>query len=59
MRMIANTMPFVDYALVNIRILTDIVAYHKEGGFYPVLRQYIKDIGRGFGYGAVIKGQID
>jgi hypothetical protein len=37
MRMITNAMTFVDYALVDFWILTDIVAYHEESSFYPVL----------------------
>jgi hypothetical protein len=56
---IADAVAFVYDALEQFGILSGIVAYHEECGLDVVSFQHIEYEWRGFGYGTVIKGQID
>ena len=42
-----------------IRVLTDIVTYHKEGGFYVVFVKQVEYPRSNFGDRSVIESQID
>jgi hypothetical protein len=55
-RVVANAVSLTDYALVEFRIFTNIVAYHEECSLYTVLCQHIEDVWRSLRYRTIIKG---
>ena len=56
---IADAMPLVDDTLVELGILTRIVAHHEEGGLDAIALQHVEYPGRGLRNRPVVEGQID
>ena len=56
---VTHLMPLRLDALIQFRILPDIVAYHKERSLRPVFFENVEDEGRCLWDGAVVEGQID
>ena len=56
---VAHLMSFGHNLLEQVWVFVHVVAYHEEGGLYPMLPKRVENKGRGFRNRTVVKGEIN
>jgi hypothetical protein len=59
MGVVAHLMAILNYLLIEVGVLADIVTNHEKGRFNVVVAKCLKDKGGGLGYGTVVESQVN